>query len=252
MLSDGRLTYISKDFYGTQAAITEFRSEDLSKETILQYLSEVLSLEGRDDKLLRESPWYPEKSKGIFISGADEDGKKKLPFLSISFSRCPHCDRVHVRIEEMVSLLVTTKEINKLMQLNSKSGFLDKLLENQAKVLEFSKLFVEKTSRCIHNHFSSFKKVAVYYSPTHLILSISIDADEESTLISLRDKLAEYAIRFQAFSREMYGAIEGYGKPIPLLRPEMMERIETHDLEGISKEEFEKESGIKFLAPIEI
>ena len=143
LVNSGNLYPISDGLYASPLAIEKFRSSKISVDEIKENIEAILDFETNgENKLIRDTDFYPEKGNVHLVSGTDEESKKLLPFFAIVFFRCPDCNSLHVQIDERISALITSSEIQRRFEQNRENEDYQGAIEEVAKCFSMSRIFV--------------------------------------------------------------------------------------------------------------
>lgn len=215
LATHGQLHAVGNGLYATPSAIEQFRTSKLDSRLMKTNIENILKIDDETrSRPIKDTQFYPEPGHGKLITGADEESRKLMPFLKVLCWRCPECSSLHIAIVELISLYVTSSEIDSKMEGLDEESPLQKRAEGISKRFLMSRLFVERMSTSFEKYFGGIRGTTLSFQNQPVAgLHIKLDIREDESLDVLRDRILEVSERYQSFLNEVYAPIEDFGRP---------------------------------------
>ena len=212
-----QLCCVDRNLFATEAALEKFRLSTISQEQMKINIYQLMGLNDETkDKSLKELDYYPPPGKVRVIVGTNEESNKLMPFLNICIGACPdpQCGGLVVSMLESICLHVTSNEIENRLE-NTKNGQFSSQLKEIGHQFQMSRLFTERVANAFARYFSDDDDIQIQLQNGVIIIVLSVEARQNSTLQKLCDNLLDTCIRYQSFINDVYAPIEDFGRPRP-------------------------------------
>lgn len=201
------------EFYSSLRGIEAFQSIVMSIEDIENKLINVIGVNKNEYEKRLKDVWSFEKP--LIIPLIDKNGKKVSPFVNLMILKCNKCGFLHCQLVDLIPLIVypSTFEGKLEVEYNSeKYGTRSIPIEKINQIMEFSRFFVERVVLLSKKYISGAGEI-ISIRPGVFIITVSIDAKEDTKIGDLIVEIVEKSKRFQNFFSEVYSQIEEFGAP---------------------------------------